>query len=663
MAKRVIFGALSKKRALAIFFVLAHGVSVAQEYSDQTLTGDYAFQESTESIMMRQELIRSQLLELYEERAQFFSQHPIKSRSIHQRRNLVTQDEHAQAIASFPARKQLDNVLQQKTLTRASSPTIGVNFRAARFADVGFFPPDSMGAIGPTQFIVAINGLIKSFNKQTGAPDNGVNADLDVFFNSVRGGKFTSDPRIRYDRLSGRWFVILITVPDFGANKLLIAVSDSSIISFATTWSFFSVAMGGDVFLDYPTLGIDADALYIGGATFSDSNSSKVLVIRKSSILGSGPIVSTAFNNLITPAGEGMYVPQGVDNFDPSPAYGFFIGVDNLRFGSLVMRRVSNAGGSPTLSGNIRFAVPATQYPLRVPHYGNKRGFAGRLDAIDDRLMMAQIRDESLWTVHNIAVNNNGVARGTLTRNGCRWYQIDNLAGSPHLVQSGTLYNRTSSNTASTRSYWMPSVMVTGQGIMALACSTAGTNNRINSAIARRFKSDGLGTLSTPIGFTGSTASYNPPGDPGSNSSARRWGDYSYTSVDPSDDMTLWTIQEYCDAKNSWAVRVAQINAPPPAIISSLDTSSVAQGQSNIPIQINGVSQNGSGFFDPGDGFTNRLNVAISGGVTVTEIEYIDPTTIAIQVSTVGVLTGSKNITITNPDGQSVTSFGALTVT
>ena len=520
-----------------------------------------------------------------------------------------------------------------------------------------------MGAIGSTQFTIAINGLIKSFNKNTGIADNGINAELDVFFDSVRAGSFTSDPRIRYDRLSDRWFVIAINVPNSGPNKLLNAVSDSGIISLATMWQFFSIAMGGNVFLDYPTLGIDANALYIGGQTFSTSNTGRILVIRKSSILGSGPVVATAFNNIISSAGEGMYVPQGVDNFDSTTTYGFFIGVDNLRFGSLVMRRVSNAGGTPTISGNIQFSVPATRYPLRVRHRGNNRGFAGFLDAIDDRLMMAQIRGGSLWTVHNIAVNNQGVASGTLTRNGCRWYQINNLGASPHIVQAGTFFKKTNNNAQSTsRSYWMPSVMVNGQGTMALACSFAGANNYIDAVVSHRFISDELGTLSGPTFFTSSSTAYNPPSDPGDNNRPRRWGDYSYTSVDPSNDMTIWTIQEYCDAKNSWAVRVAQLNAPPPATVSSLNPSSVAQGQSNIPIQINAVSQNGSGFFDPGSGFANRLGVTISGGVTVTDIEYINPTTIAIQISTIGASMGSKNITIINPDGQTRTSFGALTV-
>src|SRR5438876_716833 len=69
-------------------------------------------------------------------------------------------------------------------------------------------------------------------------------------------------------------------------------------------------------------------------------------VVRKSSVLGAGPIVVTAFRDL-TSGGPGPYTPQGVDNFDPAATEGYFIGVDNQVFGKLQVRRVSTPGGTP----------------------------------------------------------------------------------------------------------------------------------------------------------------------------------------------------------------------------------------------------------------------------------------------------------------------------
>ena len=69
-----------------------------------------------------------------------------------------------------------------------------------------------------TQFVVFINGRLRTFNKSTGIADGVLNADPDAFFSSVLtppgGGQssYTSDPNVRYDRLSGRWFITIIDV-------------------------------------------------------------------------------------------------------------------------------------------------------------------------------------------------------------------------------------------------------------------------------------------------------------------------------------------------------------------------------------------------------------------------------------------------------------------
>ena len=73
-----------------------------------------------------------------------------------------------------------------------------------------------MGAVGPSQFFLFVNGRLRTFNKTTGVADGVINADPDVFFSSVMTPvsppvvlNFTSDPQVRYDRLSGRWFLFL----------------------------------------------------------------------------------------------------------------------------------------------------------------------------------------------------------------------------------------------------------------------------------------------------------------------------------------------------------------------------------------------------------------------------------------------------------------------
>src|SRR5262249_52115533 len=165
--------------------------------------------------------------------------------------------------------------------------------------------------------------------------------------------------------------------------------------------------------------------------TFSDTT---VFVIRKSSVLGSGPIVVTAFRNLVNKVqghSNGPYTPQGVVNFDPAATEGYVIGVDAGLYGRLQLRRITGPGGTPTISGNITITIPYNGATINVPHLGNTGGTAGYLDAADYRLMCAYLRNGHLWATENLAVDNTGASSVTatsVTRMGVRWYELDGIA-------------------------------------------------------------------------------------------------------------------------------------------------------------------------------------------------------------------------------------------
>jgi hypothetical protein len=402
----------------------------------------------------------------------------------------------------------------------ANAPqALNVNFTGATLADTQSFPPDSMGAAGPSQFIVAVNGRIRSFDKTTGTADGVMNVNSDVFFNSVMtpptSNNFTTDPRIRYDRLSQRWFITMLDIPGQQGtlpNRILIAVSSGSIVTASTVWSFFyfehdlvGTTPNADTgfVADYDTLGIDANALYIGVNIFgsrglrSSFKNTTGFVVQKSSILGAGPIVVTAFRQLIPHKGSGPYTPQGVDNYDPAATEGYFIGVNSSAYGQIILCRISNPGGTPSISPNIAITLPVINGPvINVPHLGNTGGTAGYLDAIDYRLMGVHLRNGNLWATENVGVDNTGAANTTPTRDGVRWYVLQGIASgqTPIVAQSGTIFQPSASNTSDQRSYWMGTVMVSGQGHAALGFSVAGANEYANAGTAGRLANDPPGT-------------------------------------------------------------------------------------------------------------------------------------------------------------------------
>ena len=228
--------------------------------------------------------------------------------------------------------------------------------------------------------------------------------------------------------------------PTLTDNRVLVAVSSGAPISNATIWTFWYFEHDldfptGDTgrFFDVGTLGVDANALLVGGNLFDDTGAyqgTSVHVLRKSEVV-SGPGGDLAAGGKITFSAPGAWPPTAI-------------------------------------SANT---VLARRRPCRRRHpLCREREGARRLD---DRLFDAQLRDGHLWTAHNIAVDATGAGSDSGDRDGARWYEIDVTGGSPSVVQSGTLFDAAASNP---RSYWIPSTKVPGPGL----------HGRASAAVAAR---------------------------------------------------------------------------------------------------------------------------------------------------------------------------------
>ncbi|MBL8008253.1 MAG: hypothetical protein JNJ56_12040 [Ignavibacteria bacterium] len=581
--------------------------------------------------------------------------------------NLV-QNPDAPPVSQWPPRNP-DEKYQEPLQTDAPQ-TLGTTFVGPVLSTAGYIPPDSQGDVGPTQVMVTSNGRITVYSKA--GVVGGLNVGLDAFFSSVDNGTGTSDPHIRYDRLTQRWYVVGINLPGSGANRIMIARSSGPTITNSSSFTFFQFQQdavgtpGADAgaFADYPTLGVDKFALYIGANMFQNVSpyaylGTSVWVVNKTN-LNAGSLTVSGFHQISNGSTEGPRTPQGVDNDDPSATEGYFIGVSNFAYSRLTIRRVTNPGTTPVLSGNLNITVPTTTSSQSVPCNGS----TANLDGLDDRLFAAAIHRNkisntvTLWTAHNFEVNSSGVASTSGNRLASRWYEVTNLTTTPSLSQSGTIFDPAASNILN---YWIPSCAMSGQGHMAIAYSRAGTANKAEIYASGRLRTDALGTTQANLLLQSSSTNYNVE------SGTQRWGDYSQTVVDPTDDMTFWTFQEYCNANNSWGVRAVQLKAPPPATPSSSSLVNIDAGQTSVNIVITGTSASGSEFYDPGadaggPGFANHIAASITGGVTVNSITFNSPTQVTLNINTVSATVGAKNITITNPDGQTATGNSLINI-
>lgn len=536
---------------------------------------------------------------------------------------------------------------------------IGTQWTSVTQSEVSLNPPDTQIGVGPTQVLTIINGYIRVHNK------NGVmgslNTTTDSFFNSVRGGNFVGDSRVRYDNLASRW--VLSSETFTYPNRILLAYSDGPTITNTTVWTFFFFQQDqvGTVpnvdagrLADYQTMGVDEDGIIIGANMFlSGFQGCSIWVLRKSDVYDGAPYTVTPFRGITSASGNGVYAPHHLSNDLVGNSTSYIFGTDNVTFGRLVLRRLTNVDSfAPVLGPNVNIAVPNTVSPQSVSVLGS----SATVSAVDDRIMEAEIRlnrvtnTRSLWACHQIEVNSTGVADTTGSRNAVRWYQIDNLNGTPNLIQSGTLWDSAATNPTN---YWMSGINMSGQGHMAILPSAAGVARRLEIVAAGRLRNDALGTTQAPTLVIGSSTNYGPGG---------RWGDYAAVRVDPQDEQTLWGAQQYCNATNSWAIRVVKLTAPPPGIIIGVSPNNLTQGQSgNVLITIQTVGS--KEFYDTQAGL-NRLSAAFSGtGITVNSVTWtsVSQATLNVTVSP-SATPGTRTVTVTNPDGQSTTSAELFTV-
>jgi hypothetical protein len=127
---------------------------------------------------------------------------------------------------------------------------------------------------------------------------------------------------------------------------------------------------------------------------------------------------------------------------------------------------------------------------------------------------------------------------GAPTRTAAQWWQFD---------ANGTVrqFGRVDDSTG-TIFYAYPSIAVNTQDDAVLGYSSFSANQFAAANYSIRLAADSLNTMrSDAVLKAGEAAYYKTFGG-----SDNRWGDYSNTVVDPSNDLDIWTIQEYASSPN-----------------------------------------------------------------------------------------------------------------
>jgi len=371
--------------------------------------------------------------------------------------------------------------------------------------------------VGPNHFVEVVNRVFAIFDKSTGGQLLSIN--LGSFLPGSNG-----DPRVLFDHHSGRW-IVLVTDFSGGANIYLgVSTTDNPMGSWFKT-SFFTAA-GADTgrWPDYPTLGVDASGIYTAAFMVGGASSMTLFAIDKAPLIAASPSLGTvtAFRNL---PWEGAIQPA-ITFGNPMGEYC----VSTPSSTAIRLRRVNPPITAPTLTEVGFFSVQNYSSPPNAPAQGSNTP----ISTIDRRLMMSVYRNGSIWTTHTISQAGKAA---------CRWYEFD--VNSVSVVQSGTI-------AGATRYYYYPSIMVNKFGQVAIAFSGSKASEFVSAYYAGRNVLDPPGAMANPVLYKAGSAPQNNIDGAGRN----RWGDYSYTSLDPADETTFWTLQEYAHQTDIWGTYV-----------------------------------------------------------------------------------------------------------
>jgi len=410
---------------------------------------------------------------------------------------------------------------------------------------VQYAPPDTVGAVGATQYVQVVNVGFAVFDKGTKNVVYGPvpTSTLWAGFGGQCQSDNDGDAIVVYDKAANRWIISQFAV---GTTPYLQCVAVSQTSDATGGWYRYSFSYGS-VFPDYPKMAVWPDAYYetfnmFNGNTFAGS---KLCAYNRSAMLTGAAATQQCFQ---LSSSYGGVLPSDLDGSTSPPA-----GAPNylVNFGSnsLNLWRFhtdwSNTANT-SLSGPINIPVasftPACGGSDCVPQSGTKQ----KLDSLADRLMF-RLAYRNFGSYQSLVVNHS-VKVGTAHNNpytGLRWYELRNPAGTPTVYQQSTF-------APDTNYRWMGSIAQDKQGNMALGYSISSSTMFPSIRYTGRLVTDTLNAMQAE-------ATMMSGGGSQSGQQLERWGDYSAMSIDPVDDCTFWYTTEYLKTTGAfnWSTRLA----------------------------------------------------------------------------------------------------------
>lgn len=402
-------------------------------------------------------------------------------------------------------------------------------------------PPDTNAAVGNNFVVETVNTHIRVFNKNSGSIL--LNKSLATFFGTPSRG----DPYVVYDDTANRWYVSAF---DSSAAGLFLAVSvdGNPLHGFRT---LHLTDLGG--FPDYQKLGFNQDAIFISYNDFGSGGAAATIVSIDKAAALSGTL--TYFVSHPKFQFRGMPPAQmhgDHDDHDHQGNHDNFANDFSMKKGGVewfVSTDGSESGGNTirvTKLVNYLSDSPSFTYTsLLVKTYQSaaRADQPGGTVTVFPNTTTTQVhyRNGHLVTAMASSTEKDGFVypKGL-------YYQIDVSDSKPKLRKQGVI------DPGAGVAVQMPSVDEDKDGNLGLSWIESSSNEYLSMWV---------GTLDTKGKLSSSAAA---PGG-GFFPFNFRLGDYSTTVLDPSNNTTFWSANEYIGTdgnSNIWRTHIASFKAP-----------------------------------------------------------------------------------------------------
>ncbi len=432
-----------------------------------------------------------------------------------------------------------------------ASPAPTSGFQATTYNSSGFIPPDTDGAVGPNHVVTALNGVVQV---QDRAGNLLQTKSLNTFWGvSGVGQDYAYDPTVLYDRYNDRWIVTSCANGNTHYGYILLAVSQTGDPTGTwTQWTTYPNAYFPHVsfisgipaqWADYDRTGFNKNWIVVQTNMYYHLNPSKtpgptpsdpfegtfVSVFPKAALYAgtAGQGASLHYTLFLRSDIGRTQVPAATYDNGTNPLY---LLQDSLNGTQLRLFKVDGSVGNETFSSVA--TVNSRLGSWGINNSGAPQASTSALvDMGDSHINNLVYRNGLLWSAQTVTVNSRSVIQ---------WWQM---------TTGGSVQQQGRINPTDGYARGYPSIAVNANNAALIGYSIFSPGIYPSAAYSYRSSSDAANTLESEVVYKSGLGPYYYV-DTTSTPYRNRWGDYSTTVVDPLDDISFWTIQEYAETPN-----------------------------------------------------------------------------------------------------------------